>query len=171
MTKPISPRVKISTTLGDITLELNAKEAPKSTANFLKYVDEGFYVGTIFHRIIDGFMIQGGGLDENMSNKPNHAAIENEADSGLDNAIGTIAMARTSDPHSATSQFFINVAHNTFLNHTGKTAQGWGYAVFGKVIEGMSVVNKIKAVETGNHKGYQDVPKKTITITAVKVLN
>ena len=165
-----NPKVKITTSLGDITVELNAEKAPKTTANFLQYVNDGFYVGTIFHRVINGFMVQGGGLDENMSNKPNNAPIENEADNGLSNDIGTIAMARTSDPHSATSQFFINVNDNTFLNHTQKTPQGWGYTVFGKVIKGMDVVNKIKEVATGNHQGYQDVPKEIIKITAVELV-
>lgn len=170
MTEKTHPHVKISTNLGDITLELNAEKAPKTVANFLNYVSEGYYVGTIFHRVINGFMIQGGGLNEDMSNKPNNAPIENEADNGLANEIGTVAMARTSDPHSATSQFFINVANNSFLNYSAKTAQGWGYAVFGKVIEGMDVVNQIKESATGNHQGYQDVPQKIIKITAVEVI-
>ena len=165
-----SPKVKITTTLGNIVVELNAEKAPKTVANFLQYVEEKFYVGTIFHRVINGFMVQGGGLDKDLVNKPNNSPIENEADNGLSNAVGSVAMARTGDPHSATSQFFINVANNTFLDHKEKTPQGWGYTVFGKVVEGMDVVNKMKEVATGNHKGYQDVPKETVEITAVEVL-
>ncbi len=156
--------VKLETTMGDIFLELDEEKAPKSVENFLSYVNDGHYDGTIFHRVIDGFMIQGGGFTEDMSQKPTKDPIINEADNGLKNDAYTIAMARTPDPNSATSQFFINVKKNDFLNHTAKTAQGWGYAVFGKVSKGHGVVNKIKAVKTGNHGPHADVPLETITI-------
>ncbi|MCY3229914.1 peptidyl-prolyl cis-trans isomerase, partial [Acinetobacter pittii] len=133
------PQVELNTNKGRIVLELNTEKAPKTAANFLEYVRDGFYDGVIFHRVIDGFMIQGGGFDENFKEKATRDAIENEADNGLSNDVGTIAMARTQAPHSASAQFFINVKNNSFLNHTSKTAQGWGYAVFGKVVEGMDV--------------------------------
>ena len=159
--------VVIVTNLGDITLSLNAEQAPLSVANFLSYVDSGFYQQTIFHRVIDNFMIQGGGFDPAMKKKTTQAAINNEADNGLFNATGTIAMARTNAPHSATSQFFINVNDNAFLNHRGKNAAGWGYAVFGQVTAGMDVVNAIKSVPTGRLNGMGDVPNTPIIIERI----
>ena len=159
--------VVIVTNLGDITLSLNAEQAPISVANFLSYVDSGFYQQTIFHRVIDNFMIQGGGFDAAMKQKNTQAAIRNEADNGLLNATGTIAMARTNAPHSATSQFFINVNDNAFLNHRGKNATGWGYAVFGQVTAGMDVVNSIKSVPTGRLNGMGDVPNTPIIIERI----
>ncbi len=161
--------VVLHTTHGDITLELDAAKAPATVANFLQYAKSGFYGGTIFHRVIDGFMIQGGGLDENMNQKKTGAPVKNEANNGLKNDVGTIAMARTMDPHSATAQFFINVKDNDFLNFKSETSQGWGYCVFGKVTDGMDVVNKIKGVRTGSKAGHQDVPLESITITSVTV--
>ncbi len=161
--------VILHTNFGDITVELNTEEAPKTCANFLDYAKSGFYDGTIFHRVIDGFMIQGGGFDEKMQQKGVNAPIENEADNGLKNDTGTLAMARTMDPHSATAQFFINVKDNDFLNHSGKNAQGWGYAVFGKVTDGMDVVNTIKTVKTGSQGGHQDVPTDVVIINKVTV--
>ena len=157
--------ITLHTNYGDIELELDFDKAPKSAANFKQYAEDGFYDGTIFHRVIANFMIQGGGHTEDMKQKETRAPIENEADNGLENNRGTLAMARTGDPHSATAQFFINVVDNTFLNHTGKNPQGWGYAVFGKVTNGMDVVDKIKGVPTG----YQDVPNETIIIERVTV--
>lgn len=156
--------VTLHTNFGDITLELNAEKAPITTANFLQYVDNGFYDGTIFHRVINGFMIQGGGFDTTMNQKETADEIKNEADNGLANDIYTIAMARTSAPHSASSQFFINVANNEFLNHTSPTGSGWGYCVFGKVTAGMDVIDKIRQVATTNRKGHQDVPVDNVTI-------
>lgn len=156
--------VTLHTNFGDITLELNAEKAPITTANFLQYVDNGFYDGTIFHRVINGFMIQGGGFDTSMNQKETADEIKNEAENGLANDIYTIAMARTSAPHSASSQFFINVANNEFLNHTSPTASGWGYCVFGKVTAGMDVIDKIRHVATTNRKGHQDVPVDNVTI-------
>ncbi len=156
--------VKLQTNFGDITIELNAEKAPITVANFLQYVDDGFYDGTIFHRVINGFMIQGGGFDTSMTQKSTQAEIKNEADNGLGNEKYTIAMARTSAPHSASSQFFINVANNEFLNHTAPSGSGWGYCVFGKVIEGMDVVDKIKQVATTSLKGHQDVPSSNVVI-------
>jgi peptidyl-prolyl cis-trans isomerase B (cyclophilin B) len=156
--------VKLHTNLGVITLELDAAKAPRTVANFLEYVNSGFYANTVFHRVIDGFMIQGGGMEPGMKQKGTQAAIPNEADNGLKNEAYTIAMARTSDPHSATAQFFINVSDNAFLNHTSPTPQGWGYCVFGKVVEGKDVVDKIKAVATGNRGMHQDVPMKDVVI-------
>jgi len=149
---------------GVITLELDKDKAPKSVANFLSYVDKGHYNGTIFHRVIPGFMVQGGGMEPGMTQKPCQAPIENEANNGLKNANYTVAMARTGDPHSATAQFFINVADNGFLNHTAPSAQGWGYAVFGKVVSGSDVVDKIKAVKTGRKGFHDDVPKEDVVI-------
>lgn len=166
-----NPQVALHTNKGDIVLELDEAKAPKTVANFLAYVRNGHYNGTIFHRVINGFMIQGGGFDENMQQKDTQAPIENEADNGLKNDIGTIAMARTNDPHSASAQFFINVGNNEFLNHSGKTPQGWGYAVFGKVIEGMDVVNAIKDVPTGNKGFHQDVPKENVVIESAEIVN
>ena len=156
--------VKLQTNFGDITLELNAEKAPITVANFLKYVDSGFYDNTIFHRVINGFMIQGGGFDTDMNQKPTDAEIKNEADNLLDNKKYTIAMARTSAPHSASSQFFINVADNHFLDFTAPSGSGWGYCVFGKVVEGTDVVDKIKQVATTNRRGHQDVPVENVVI-------
>lgn len=156
--------VTLHTNFGDITIELDAEKAPVTAANFLQYVENGFYDGTIFHRVINGFMIQGGGFDTNMNQKETADEIKNEADNGLSNDMYTIAMARTSAPHSASSQFFINVSNNDFLNHTSPTGSGWGYCVFGKVTAGMDVVDKIKKVATGNRKGHQDVPVENVVI-------
>lgn len=164
------PLVKLETSMGDITLELNPDKAPATVANFLEYVKAGFYNGTIFHRVINGFMIQGGGLDAQMNKKPTRAPIKNEADNGLTNDAYTIAMARTSDPDSATAQFFISVGNNTSLNHTGKTPQGWGYAVFGKVVKGQAVVDKIKAVATTTRSSYENVPQEPITIIKATIV-
>ncbi len=156
--------IRLHTSLGAITLELDAERAPKTVENFLRYVKEGFYDGTIFHRVIDGFMIQGGGFTEDMQQKDTHAPVENEAVNGLKNAAYTIAMARTPNPHSATAQFFINVADNGFLNHTAPTPQGFGYCVFGRVVEGQDVVDKIRKVKTGNRSGHKDVPVDNVVI-------
>lgn len=164
------PYVELETTMGNIVIELNEEKAPNTVANFLEYVKSGHYDGTIFHRVIDGFMIQGGGMDANMKEKSTNAPIQNEADNGLKNEVGTIAMARTSDPHSATAQFFINVKDNSFLNFSGKNPQGWGYAVFGKVTEGMDIVNKIKGVPTGKYGFHADVPTTPVVITHAKVI-
>ena len=156
--------VKLTTNFGDITLELNAEKAPITVANFLQYVENGFYDNVIFHRVINGFMIQGGGFDTNMKQKKTLAEIKNEANNGLSNDMYSVAMARTSIPDSASSQFFINVGDNDFLNHTAPTSSGWGYCVFGKVIDGMDVVDKIRAVKTGNKAGHQDVPVEAVII-------
>ena len=164
-----NPVVVIETNLGDISVELDAKNAPNTTANFLAYVDDGYFNDTIFHRVIPGFMIQGGGLTADMRDKPsNRPPIENEANNGLKNDRGTIAMARTNDPHSATSQFFINLKDNDFLNFRNESMQGWGYAVFGKVVDGMDVVDEIAKVPTGNKGGHQDVPLETVTIKTIR---
>lgn len=157
------PTVQINTSLGAIVVELNSEKAPKTVANFLEYVKSGQYSGTIFHRVISGFMIQGGGMAKDMSEKPTRAPIRNEADNGLKNEVGTIAMARTNDPHSATAQFFINVADNQFLNHSSKDERGWGYAVFGKVIKGMDVVEKISKSPTLPG----DIPAQPIIIESI----
>jgi peptidyl-prolyl cis-trans isomerase B (cyclophilin B) len=162
--------VKLETSMGDIFLELDSAKAPKTVANFLDYVNRGHYDGTIFHRVIDGFMIQGGGMTADMKEKTTGAPIENEADNGLTNDTYTVAMARTMDPHSATAQFFINVKKNDFLNHTAKNERGWGYTVFGKVAKGHSVVNKIKAVPTGRTGMHDDVPKEAVTIVRAEVV-
>ena len=162
--------VKMETSKGTIVLELDAANAPVTVDNFLTYVKEGFYDGTIFHRVISNFMIQGGGFTSDMTQKPTHDPIRNEANNGLGNDTGTIAMARTSDPHSATAQFFINVQDNQFLNFSGETMQGWGYAVFGKVTEGMEVVNAIRDVSTTTLGGFQDVPAETVTIEKVSIV-
>lgn len=156
--------VKLTTNFGDITLELNADKAPITVANFLQYVESGFYDNVVFHRVIDGFMVQGGGFDANMKQKKTQAEIKNEADNGLTNDKYTVAMARTSVPDSASSQFFINVGDNDFLNHSAPTSSGWGYCVFGKVIQGMDVVDKIKAVKTTTKSGHQDVPVENVII-------
>ncbi|MBU1273902.1 MAG: peptidyl-prolyl cis-trans isomerase [Proteobacteria bacterium] len=165
-----NPVVKLQTSLGDIEVELYPEKAPKSVENFLSYVNKGFYNGTVFHRIINGFMIQGGGLNDKMQLKAIGSPIQNEADNGLTNDEYTLAMARTMDPHSATAQFFINVADNDFLNHKGKDPQGWGYAVFGKVIKGQDVVEKIKAVETTTKGMHQDVPVTPVVIEKAEVV-
>jgi peptidyl-prolyl cis-trans isomerase B (cyclophilin B) len=156
--------VKLHTNHGVITLELDAAKAPDTVANFLQYVNDGHYANTVFHRVIDGFMIQGGGFEPGLKQKPTRAPVRNEAANGLKNDTYTIAMARTSDPHSASAQFFINVSDNDFLNHTAPNAQGWGYCVFGKVVEGMEVVDKIKKVRTGNRGMHQDVPVEDVVI-------
>jgi peptidyl-prolyl cis-trans isomerase B (cyclophilin B) len=162
--------VIIKTTFGDITLTLDADKAPATVANFLKYAREGYYDGTIFHRVIDNFMIQGGGFDTDMRQKPSGEPIENEADNGLKNDFGTVAMARTSDPHSATAQFFINVKDNDFLNHSGKNAQGWGYTVFGKITAGEEVLGKIRGLPTTSRNGHQDVPVDPVIIETVEIV-
>lgn len=161
--------VILKTNYGDITIELDFEKAPKTAENFVQYVKDGFYDGTIFHRVIDNFMIQGGGFEPGMKQKPTRDPIENEADNGLKNDTGTIAMARTMDPHSATAQFFINVRDNDFLNHSAKTSQGWGYAVFGKVTEGMEAINRIKAVSTTMAGGHQDVPAEDVVIESAVI--
>ena len=165
-----NPVIELSTSLGPIHIELYADKAPKTVANFLQYAKERFYDGTIFHRVIPGFMVQGGGFTSDMEQKKTREPIANEAQNGLKNTTGTIAMARTSNPHSATAQFFINVADNEFLNFTGPTQQGFGYCVFGRVTEGMDVVNQIVATPTGNRSGHQNVPLKPIVIKSVRVL-
>jgi peptidyl-prolyl cis-trans isomerase B (cyclophilin B) len=161
--------ITFHTTMGDISIELDFDKAPISSANFLSYAKDNFYNDTVFHRVINGFMVQGGGMTSDMQQKQTNATIENEADNGLKNDIGTLAMARTADPHSASSQFFINVSNNDFLNHSGKNMQGWGYAVFGKVAEGMDVIEKIKTVATGSAFGHQDVPVDPIEITGTVI--
>lgn len=161
--------IVLKTNYGPITVELDFEKAPISAANFQQYAEDGFYDGTLFHRVIDNFMIQGGGFDPGMQEKDNRDSIENEADNGLQNVTGTLAMARTSEPHSATSQFFINISDNDFLNHRSKTDQGWGYAVFGRVTDGMSVVNKIKNCETTSAGGQQDVPVTEVIIESATV--
>jgi peptidyl-prolyl cis-trans isomerase B (cyclophilin B) len=164
-------RVALKTNHGTITLELDADKAPKSVANFLEYVKKGHYDGTIFHRVIDGFMIQGGGFTEKLAQqKPTEAPIANEANNGLKNDAGTIAMARTNDPHSATAQFFINVNNNDFLNHSSPTPQGWGYAVFGRVVEGLEIIEAIKKVKTGSKGFHQDVPMDDVVIESAVVV-
>jgi peptidyl-prolyl cis-trans isomerase B (cyclophilin B) len=155
---------------GVVTLELDEQKAPKTVANFLNYVKKGHYDGTVFHRIIDGFMIQGGGFAPGMQQKPTDATIENEANNGLKNQKYTVAMARTSAPHSASAQFFINVADNDFLNHSSPTPQGWGYAVFGKVVAGQDIVDRLKGVATGNRGGHGDVPKQDVVLEKAVVV-
>ncbi len=162
--------VKLHTNHGVITLELDAEKAPVTVANFLAYVESGHYDNTVFHRVIDGFMIQGGGFEPGMNQKPTGEQIKNEADNGLKNERGTIAMARTQAPHSATAQFFINVADNDFLNHRSPDLQGWGYCVFGKVSEGMDVVDAIRKVKTGSSGFHQDVPKEDVIIERAEVI-
>ncbi|MDR2985515.1 MAG: peptidyl-prolyl cis-trans isomerase [Nocardiopsaceae bacterium] len=160
--------VRLTTNFGDIMLALDDEKAPKTVQNFLSYVDAGHYNNTVFHRVIPGFMIQGGGFAPGMSQKPTRAPIENEADNGLKNTLYSVAMARTSDPHSATAQFFINVNNNDFLNFSSKSPQGWGYAVFGEVIDGKDVVDTIRAVKTGNNGPHQDVPKDDVIIESAE---
>lgn len=162
--------VKLTTNHGDIVLELDAEKAPETVKNFLAYVESGHYDNTVFHRVINGFMIQGGGFQPGMKQKPTLDPIKNEADNGLKNDAGTIAMARTSDPHSATAQFFINVADNDFLNHRSPDMQGWGYCVFGRVSAGQDVVEKIKGVKTGSSGFHQDVPKEDVVIERAEVI-
>jgi peptidyl-prolyl cis-trans isomerase B (cyclophilin B) len=162
--------VIIRTTFGEITLELDAEKAPLTVANFLAYARDGYYDGTIFHRVIENFMIQGGGFDASMQQKPTSKPVQNEADNGLKNDFGTVAMARTNDPHSATAQFFINVKDNDFLNHSGKNMQGWGYTVFARVTEGNEVLDKIRVVATTSRSGHQDVPVEDVIIESVTVL-
>jgi peptidyl-prolyl cis-trans isomerase B (cyclophilin B) len=164
------PKVLLSTSLGDITIELAEAKAPVTVKSFLDYVNSGFFNGTIFHRVIPDFMIQGGGFTEDMKQKATECAITNEADNGLKNDRGTIAMARTPDPHSASCQFFINLKNNSFLNHSGKTPQGWGYAVFGWVTEGMKVVDAIAQVQTGSFGPHQDVPQTPVVINEARVV-
>ena len=163
--------IRMKTSLGTIEIELDHDKAPKTAANFEQYVKDGFYDGTVFHRVIKGFMIQGGGFEPGMSQKETRATIENEANNGLKNDIGTIAMARTPDPHSATAQFFINIANNDFLNFTAPTANGWGYCVFGKVVNGMDVVDQIKNQPTTSKAGHQDVPVDDIVIEQVEIVD
>ena len=162
-------QVKLTTNHGDIVIELNAEKAPLTVANFIEYVNAGHYENTIFHRVIGNFMVQGGGFEPGMNQKATKEAIKNEANNGLKNTRGTLAMARTQAPHSATAQFFINVADNDFLNFSGESLQGWGYCVFAEVVEGMDVVDKIKAVSTGRSGMHQDVPKEDVVITSVTV--
>lgn len=163
-------QVMLETSMGNIVIALNAEVAPESVENFVEYVEAGFYDGTIFHRVIDGFMIQGGGFTGEMSKKATRDPIVNEADNGLRNSRGTVAMARTADPHSATAQFFINTADNAFLDHQGKNPQGWGYAVFGQVIDGLDVVDAIGKVETGRQGMFSDVPMEPVVIQRASVL-
>ncbi len=162
--------IHLTTPLGTIILELYPDKAPKTVESFLDYVRERFYDGTLFHRVIDNFIIQGGGFEPGMHQKPTHSPIQNEADNKIRNVRGTLAMARTSDPDSATSQFFINIADNDFLNYTASTPQGWGYCVFGKVIEGMHVVDRIKGVPTGTKLGFKDVPMTDVTIDNIQIV-
>jgi peptidyl-prolyl cis-trans isomerase B (cyclophilin B) len=163
-------QVQIATSMGDIVVVLNPKAAPKTVANFLAYVNDGFYDGTIFHRVIKNFMIQGGGFTPEMKQKPTKPPVPNEADNGLKNEVGTIAMARTNDPHSATAQFFINTKDNGFLNFKDKSPQAWGYCVFGKVIKGLEVVQAIEGVKTATRGMFGDVPVETVTIRSIRVL-
>ncbi len=163
--------VLLKTNLGDITLKLDTENAPKTSENFAEYVKAGFYNGLIFHRVINGFMVQGGGFEPGMVQRPTRAPIENEANNGLKNTTGTIAMARTMDPHSATAQFFINVADNSFLDFKAETTDGWGYCVFGEVVDGMDIVNRIKAVPTTFKAGHQDVPAEDIVIETAEILD
>ena len=165
-----APLVKITTSMGVITLALDADKAPKTVANFVRYAREGHYNGTIFHRVIPNFMIQGGGLDATLRRKATHAPIRNEADNGLYNGVGTIAMARTSDPDSATDQFFINTHDNGFLDFRNRSPRGWGYAVFGRVVDGMDVVRRIESVPTHSVSGRRDVPRQPVTINSVEMI-
>jgi peptidyl-prolyl cis-trans isomerase B (cyclophilin B) len=162
--------IKLHTNLGVITLELDHARAPATAANFLRYARDGFFEGTLFHRVIPNFMIQGGGLNPDMNQKPGRPSIRNEADNGLKNQIGTVAMARTADPHSASSQFFINLKDNDFLDHRSPTSQGWGYCVFGQVVDGMEVVEAIAKVATTSRRGHQDVPVENVLIEKTEVV-
>ena len=162
--------VKIKTNHGEMSLELDVEKAPITVANFLEYVQSGFFNNTIFHRVIDGFMVQGGGFEPGMNQKPTRATIKNEADNGLKNDMYTVAMARTSDPNSATAQFFINASNNDFLNYTSPTPQGWGYCVFGKIVEGQDVIDKIRKVRTGSKGGHQDVPLEDVVIESMEIV-
>ena len=170
MEERLNPRVVLSTSKGDVTLELFAAEAPLTTKNFLRYAQSGFYEGTVFHRVIPGFMVQGGGFTKDMKEKRTKDPIDNEADNGLKNERGTVAMARTPDPHSATSQFFINLKDNHFLDHKARTLQGWGYAVFGRVVDGMDVVDAIASVATGTVGPHENVPVEPVVIERVNVV-
>tara|TARA_B100001250_G_C19675110_1_gene733290 strand:- start:158 stop:661 length:504 start_codon:yes stop_codon:yes gene_type:complete len=163
--------IVFTTNYGSFNIELDFENAPKSAENFCKYAKAGFYDGTIFHRVIENFMIQGGGFEPDMTEKSTNEPIVNEANNGLSNITGSLAMARTSDPHSATSQFFINVTDNIFLDHKNESPQGWGYAVFGKIIDGMETINTIKACETGSSAGHQDVPVQEVIIESVKIID
>ncbi len=165
-----NPMIKLTTSKGEITIEMYPDEAPATVQNFLSYIESGFFDGLIFHRVIEGFMIQGGGFTPDMQQKQSGDPIQNEADNGLKNETGTLAMARTGDPHSATAQFFINLENNDFLNHTGKNPQGWGYTVFGKVTEGLDVVKQIGSVSTGRSGPYSDVPVEPVIIENVQVI-
>ncbi|MYZ45706.1 peptidylprolyl isomerase [Schauerella aestuarii] len=165
-----TPRVALQTNLGKFVITLDAEKAPKTVENFLTYVKEGFYDGTVFHRVIDGFMIQGGGFEPGMKQKQTHAPVENEANNGLKNNRYTVAMARTSDPHSATAQFFVNVADNDFLNFSSPTPSGWGYTVFGTVTEGTDVIDKMRGVKTGNRGFHQNVPAEDIVIEKAEIV-
>lgn len=161
--------ITLHTNFGDIKIQLNEEKAPETSANFLQYCRDGFYDNTLFHRVIDGFMIQGGGMESGLREKASRAPIKNEADNGLSNKVGTLAMARTMEPHSASSQFFINVNNNTFLDFRSESLDGWGYCVFGEVIEGMDIVNKIKGVSTGSYGMHQDVPLEDVLITGTTI--
>jgi len=168
---PANPVVEMVTSVGTVKIELYADKAPKTVENFLQYAKDKFYDGTVFHRVIPGFMVQGGGFSADMEQKKTREPVPNEAQNGLKNETGTLAMARTSNPHSATAQFFINVANNDFLNFTGPTQQGFGYSVFGRVTEGMDVINKIVGVPTGNRSGHQNVPLKPIVIQSMRIVS
>ncbi|MGR5408388.1 peptidylprolyl isomerase [Vibrio sp. PNB22_8_1] len=161
--------ITLHTNFGDIKIQLNDEKAPETSANFLKYCRDGFYDNTLFHRVIDGFMIQGGGMESGLREKTSRAPIKNEANNGLSNKVGTLAMARTMEPHSASSQFFINVNNNTFLDFRSESLDGWGYCVFGEVVEGMDIVNKIKGVSTGSYGMHQDVPLEDVVITGTTI--
>ncbi|AUV86537.1 peptidylprolyl isomerase [Vibrio campbellii] len=161
--------ITLHTNFGDIKIQLNEEKAPETSANFLQYCRDGFYDNTLFHRVIDGFMIQGGGMESGLREKASRAPIKNEANNGLSNKVGTLAMARTMEPHSASSQFFINVNNNTFLDFRSESLDGWGYCVFGEVIEGMDIVNKIKSVSTGSYGMHQDVPLEDVVITGTTI--
>ena len=163
-------KVRLMTTMGNITLELDKQKAPVTVENFVTYLQSGHYDGTIFHRVVEDFVIQGGGLDQEMNEKPTRSPIKNEANNGLSNLFGTIAMARTPDPHSASAQFFINTTDNAFLDFSKETDDGWGYCVFGKVIDGLEVVEQIEAVSTTSRNGFQDVPEQNIVITRVEII-
>ncbi len=163
--------IKLTTNMGEITLELFTDKAPKTSANFEQYVKDGFFDGTIFHRVINNFMIQGGGFEPGMTQKETRETIENEANNGVSNELGTIAMARTNDPHSATAQFFINIKDNNFLDHTSESGSGWGYCVFGKVVDGMAVVEAMKTVATTSRGGHQDVPEEDVIIEKAEIID